>query len=68
MGKRKLTKGSKDIKKKAGEGRFLSTAEGTPRILNDVSNQKPKPTHPKDILSEDEWCAYGGLPSPKAYM
>ena len=68
MGKRKLTKGSKDIKKKAGEGRFLSTAEGTPRILNDVPNQKPKPTQLKDILSEDEWCAYGGLPSPKAYM
>jgi hypothetical protein len=26
--------------------------------------------HPKEntILKEDEWCHYGGLPSPKAYM
>ena len=26
--------------------------------------------HPKEntILKEDEWCHYGGLPSPRAYM
>ena len=60
MGNRKLTKGSKSISKKAGEGRFLSTAEGTPRILNDVSNQKPSnPTY--------EWDHYSGLPGTGAY-
>lgn len=63
MGKRELTKGSKSIDKKAGEGRFLSTAEGTPRILNDVSNQKPtNPTAPTY-----EWDHYSGLPGTGAY-
>ena len=41
-----------------------------------LSSQPPKATrenstnHPKEntILKEDEWCHYGGLPSPKAYM
>ena len=41
-----------------------------------LSSQPPKATrenstnHPKKstILKEDEWCHYGGLPSPKAYM
>jgi len=41
-----------------------------------LSSQPPKATrenstnHPKEqtVLKEDEWCHYGGLPSPKAYM
>jgi hypothetical protein len=41
-----------------------------------LSSQPPKATraistnHPNNttILKEDEWCHYGGLPSPKAYM
>jgi hypothetical protein len=41
-----------------------------------LSSQPPKATrenstnHPKEntILKEDEWCHYGGLPSPKAYI
>lgn len=41
-----------------------------------LSSQPPKATranstnHPKKstILKEDEWCHYGGLPSPMAYM
>ena len=41
-----------------------------------LSSQPPKATranstnHPNnpDILKEDEWCHYGGLPSPMAYM
>ena len=49
-----------------------STKEGEGAL----SSQPPKATrenstnHPKEntILKEDEWCHYGGLPSPKAYM
>ena len=48
------------------EGGRLSLDRRSPRAFStNVSND---PTQPKDILSEDEWCAYGGLPSPKAYM
>ena len=48
-----------------GEGAFLSPPKVPRAFSTNVSND---PTLPKDILSEDEWCAYGGLPSPKAYM
>jgi hypothetical protein len=48
-----------------GEGAFLSPPKVPRAFSTKVSND---PTKPKDILSEDEWCAYGGLPSPKAYM
>ena len=48
-----------------GEGAFLSPPKVPRAFSTNVSND---PTKPKDILSEDEWCAYGGLPSPKAYM
>jgi hypothetical protein len=48
-----------------GEGAFLSPPKVPRAFSTNVSND---PTKLKDILSEDEWCAYGGLPSPKAYM
>ena len=64
MGNRELTKGSKDIKGMSEGG--VSSRTKCPRA--DVTNVHPVPTLPKDILSEDEWCAYGGLPSPRAYM
>jgi hypothetical protein len=48
-----------------GEGAFLSPPKVPRAFSTKVSND---PTQLKDILSEDEWCAYGGLPSPKAYM
>ena len=48
-----------------GEGAFLSPPKVPRAFSTNVSND---PTLPKDVLSEDEWCAYGGLPSPKAYM
>jgi hypothetical protein len=48
---------------KEEEGRFSSPQdEGLPRANS--TNHPNKPT----ILKEDEWCHYGGLPSPKAYM
>jgi len=42
-------------------GVFLSPPK-VPRANS--SNHPNNPT----ILKEDEWCHYGGLPSPKAYM
>ena len=47
-----------------GEGAFLSPTKLTRAFSTKVSNE---PTQPK-ILKEEEWCHYGGLPSPKAYM
>jgi hypothetical protein len=54
-----------DVEALKGEGAFLSPPKVPRAFSTKVSND---PTLPKDILSEDEWCAYGGLPSPKAYM
>ena len=54
-----------DVEALKGEGAFLSPPKVPRAFSTNVSND---PTLPKDILSEDEWCAYGGLPSPKAYM
>ena len=54
-----------DVEALKGEGAFLSPPKVPRAFSTNVSND---PTQPKDILSEDEWCAYGGLPSPKAYM
>ena len=48
-----------------GEGAFLSPPKVPRAFSTNVSND---PTQPKDILTEDEWCEYAGLPSPKAYM
>lgn len=50
---------------KEGEGAFLSSDEVDPRIFSNLP--KDSPTE-QSILKEDEWCHYGGLPSPKAYM
>ena len=47
-----------------GEGAFLSPTKLPRAFSTNVSNE---PTQPK-ILKEEEWCHYGGLPSPKAYM
>ena len=47
-----------------GEGAFLSPPKVPRAFSTNVSNE---PTQPK-ILKEEEWCHYGGLPSPKAYM
>lgn len=61
-----------DIKAlRASEGAFLSLDRRSPRA--DITNVHPKqgdnlPDNKPDMLTEDEWCAYGGLPSPKAYM
>jgi len=54
-----------DVEALKGEGAFLSPPKVPRAFSTNVSND---PTLPKDVLSEDEWCAYGGLPSPKAYM
>lgn len=46
-----------------GEGRFSSTQD----VVLARANSNNHPNNPT-ILKEDEWCHYGGLPSPKAYM
>ena len=43
-------------------GAFLSLDRRSPR-----ANSNNHPNNPT-ILKEDEWCHYGGLPSPRAYM
>ena len=48
-----------------GEGAFLSPPKVPRAFSTNVSNDS---SQPKDILTEDEWCEYAGLPSPKAYM
>ena len=47
-----------------GEGAFLSPPKVPRAFSTNVSNEPTKP----NILKEEEWCHYGGLPSPKAYM
>lgn len=54
-----------DVEALKGEGAFLSPPKVPRAFSTNVSND---PTLPNNILKEDEWCAYGGLPSPKAYM
>ena len=46
------------------EGAFLSPPKVTRAFSTKVSND-PTPT---TNLEEEEWCHYGGLPGPKAYM
>lgn len=47
---------------KEGEGELYSQP---PKATRAFSTNHPKKS---TILKEDEWCHYGGLPSPKAYM
>ena len=47
-----------------GEGAFLSPPKVPRADFTNVHPAIPK----EEILNEDEWCAYGGLPGPKAYM
>ena len=53
-----------NMKALKGEGAFLSP----PKVPRAFSTNQSKIDQPKDTLTEDEWCIYGGLPSPKAYM
>ena len=48
-------------KERGGGGAFSSSTEGATRKFD-------KPSNKPSTLKEDEWCHYGGLPSPKAYM
>ena len=58
------------------EWRWMDDKDSTKEGEGALSSQPPKATranstnHPKEntILKEDEWCHYGGLPSPKAYI
>ncbi len=47
-----------------GEGAFLSPPKVPRAFSTNVSNDSSQPNK----LKEEEWCHYGGLPSPKAYM
>ena len=54
------------------KGYNKTTKEGE-RALSSLptkSTRANSTNHPNysTILKEDEWCHYGGLPSPKAYM
>ena len=53
-----------DINDLKEEGAFLSPPKVTRAFSTKVSND-PTPT---TNLEEEEWCHYGGLPGPKAYM
>lgn len=58
------------------EWRWMDDKDITKEGEGALSSQPPKATraistnHPKEntILKEEEWCHYGGLPSPKAYI
>ena len=50
-----------DINDLKEEGAFSSPPKVTRAFSTKVSND---PTN----LEEEEWCHYGGLPSPKAFM
>jgi len=54
-----------DVEALKGEGAFLSPPKVPRAFSTNVSNE---PTQQTNTLKEDEWCNYGGLPSPKAYM
>ena len=53
-----------DINDLKEEGAFSSPPKVTRAFSTKVSND-PTPT---TNLKEEEWCHYGGLPGPKAYM
>jgi len=53
-----------DVTALKGEGAFLSPPK-VPRAFSTKVIAKDSPT---DILKEEEWCSYGGMPSPMAYM
>lgn len=54
-----------DVKALRGEGAFLSPPKVPRAFSTNVSNESSQPTNQYE---EEEWCHYGGLPSPKAYM
>jgi hypothetical protein len=55
-----------DIKAlRESEGAFSSLDRRSPRA--DITNVHPS-SLPNDTLTQEEWCEYAGLPSPKAYM
>lgn len=56
--------------KNKGYKKETKEEEGAFSSLPTKSTRANSTNHPKEntILKEDEWCHYGGLPSPKAYM
>ena len=55
---------NKGYKKTTKEGEGVLSSQPPKATRENSTNLPNKPT----ILKEDEWCHYGGLPSPKAYM
>tara|TARA_B110000977_G_scaffold48389_1_gene65750 strand:- start:281 stop:478 length:198 start_codon:yes stop_codon:yes gene_type:complete len=53
-----------DLNDMKEEGAFSSPPKVTRAFSTKVSNDLTIPTKEED----EEWCYYGGLPSPKAYM
>jgi len=53
-----------DVTALKGEGAFLSPPKVPRAFSTNVSNE----SYPSNQLKEDEWCEYGGLPSPNAYI
>ena len=53
-----------DVTALKGEGAFLSPPKVPRAFSTNVSNDSTQP----NILSQEEWCEYGGLPSPNAYI
>lgn len=53
-----------DVTALKGEGAFLSPPKVPRAFSTNVSNE----SYPSKQLKEDEWCEYGGLPSPNAYI
>ena len=47
------------------EGAFSSLDRRSPRA--DITNVHPSSLS-NDTLTQEEWCEYAGLPSPKAYI
>ena len=55
-----------DIKAlRESEGAFSSLDRRSPRA--DITNVHPSSLS-NDTLTQEEWCEYAGLPSPKAYI
>ena len=53
------------IETERGGGGVSLSSPKVPRA--DFTNVHPATTK-EETLNEDEWCAYGGLPGPRAYM
>jgi hypothetical protein len=53
---------------RGGGGVSLSSPKVPRAFSTNVSNESTLPNNKPDMLTEDEWCAYGGLPSPNAYL